>query len=48
VPPEIVEREVGVLLRHVTTIPNWSPEGVPPGIPLEIGRPYVAIFEKIK
>ena len=46
VPPEIVEREVGVLLRHVTTIPNWSPESVPPGIPLEIGRPYVAIFEK--
>jgi SAM-dependent methyltransferase len=48
VPPEIVEREIGVLLRHVTTIPNWSPESVPPGIPLEIGRPYVAIFEKTK
>jgi SAM-dependent methyltransferase len=46
VPPEIVEREVGVLFRHIVTVPNWSPESVPEGIPPEIGRPYVAIFEK--
>jgi SAM-dependent methyltransferase len=48
IPPEILEREVGVLLRHVTTVPNWSPEATPPGIPLELGRPYVTIFEKAK
>jgi SAM-dependent methyltransferase len=48
IPPEIVEREVGVLLRHVTTVLNWAPESVPAGIPPEIGRPFVAIFEKAK
>ena len=46
VPPEIVEREIGVLLRHVITVPDWSPESTPQGIPLSIGRPFVAIFEK--
>jgi SAM-dependent methyltransferase len=48
VPPEIVEREVGVLFSHVTTVPNWSPESVPEWVPPEIGRPYVAIFERPK
>ena len=48
VPPEIVKSEVEVLLRHVTTIPDWAPEGVPPWVPSDIGRPYVAIFEKAK
>lgn len=48
VPPEIVEREVGVLLSHVSTVLNWSPESVPEGIPPAIGRPFVAIFEKAK
>jgi precorrin-6B methylase 2 len=46
VPPEIVEREVGVLFRHVITIPNWSPESVPEWVPPEVGRPFVTIFEK--
>ena len=48
VPPEIVEREVGAVLRHVITVPDWSPESTPKGIPLSIGRPYVAIFEKAR
>jgi ubiquinone/menaquinone biosynthesis C-methylase UbiE len=48
VPPEIVETEVGVLLRHVTTVPNWAPEGVPDWVPKEIAPPFVAIFEKAK
>jgi precorrin-6B methylase 2 len=48
IPPEILEREVGVLFRHIVTVPDWSPESVPAGIPPEIGRPYVAIFEKAK
>lgn len=46
IPPEILQAEVGVLFRHVATVPNWAPEGVPDSIPPEIGRPYVAIFEK--
>jgi SAM-dependent methyltransferase len=46
IPPEIVEREIGAVLRHVTTVLNWSPESTPPGIPLELGRPYVVIFDK--
>ena len=48
VPPEIVKSEVEGLLRHVTTIPNWAPETVPSWVPPEIGRPYVAVFEKSK
>ena len=46
--PEIVEREVGALLRHVITIPNWSPEGVLPSVPAGILPPFVAIFEKAR
>ena len=48
VPPEIVESEVGVVLRHVTTVPNWAPEGVPDWVPKNIAPPFVAIFEKAK
>jgi precorrin-6B methylase 2 len=48
IPPEILEREMGVLLTHVTTVPNWAPEGVPAWVPPEMGRPYVAIFEKAR
>ena len=48
VPPEIVESEVGAVLKHVTTIPNWSPESVPDWVPKEIAPPFVAIFEKAK
>jgi precorrin-6B methylase 2 len=48
VPPEVVEQEIGVLLRHVTTVPNWAPEGVPSWVPPEIAPPYVAIFEKAR
>jgi SAM-dependent methyltransferase len=46
VPPDVVEREVGVLLRHVTTVLNWAPEGVPASLPPGIAPPYVVIFEK--
>jgi ubiquinone/menaquinone biosynthesis C-methylase UbiE len=46
VPPDVVEAEVGVLLKHVTTVPNWAPEGVPDWVPKEIAPPFVAIFEK--
>ena len=45
VPPEVVESEVGVLLRHVTTVPNWAPEGVPDWLPKDIAPSFVAIFE---
>lgn len=48
IPPEVVEREVGVLLEHVTTVPNWAPEGVPAWVPKEIAPPFVAIFEKAR
>jgi SAM-dependent methyltransferase len=48
VPPAVVEREVGALLRHVTTVPNWAPEGVPSWVPPEIAPPYVVIFEKAR
>ena len=44
--PEIVEREVGVLLSHVITIPNWSPESGSP--PPGILPSFVVIFEKAK
>ena len=46
--PEIVEREVGAVLAHVTTVPNWAPEGVPDWVPKSILPPFVAIFEKEK
>lgn len=48
VPPEIVEAEVGVVLRHVTTVPNWAPEGVPDWVPKTVAPPFVTIFEKVK
>jgi ubiquinone/menaquinone biosynthesis C-methylase UbiE len=48
IPPQVVESEVGVLLKHVTTVPNWAPEGVPDWLPKEIAPPFVAIFEKAK
>ena len=48
VPPEIVEGEVGTVLRHVITVPDWSPESVPKDVPASIGRSYVAIFEKAR
>jgi precorrin-6B methylase 2 len=48
VPPDVVESEVGVLLRHVTTVPDWSPEDVPEWVPKDIGRSFVAIFEKAR
>jgi len=48
VPVEVVEREVRVVLRHVITVPDWAPEGVPSWVPPEVGRPFVAIFEKAK
>jgi SAM-dependent methyltransferase len=47
IPPEIVEREIGVLLKHVTTIPAWAPENVPPpGVAQTFAPSYVAIFRK--
>jgi SAM-dependent methyltransferase len=46
IPPEVVEREFGVLLKRVTTLRNWAPEGVPAWVPKEIAPPFVAIFEK--
>jgi ubiquinone/menaquinone biosynthesis C-methylase UbiE len=48
VPPEVVESEVGALLRHVTTVPNWAPEGVPDWLPKDIAPSFVAIFEKAR
>jgi SAM-dependent methyltransferase len=48
VPPEAVEREVGVLLRHITTVPNWSPKSVPDWVPPDMARPFVAVFEKTR
>jgi SAM-dependent methyltransferase len=48
IPPAIVESEVGAVLRHVTTVPDWSPEATPDFIPKNIPRPFVAIFEKAK
>jgi precorrin-6B methylase 2 len=47
IPPEIVEREIGALLKHVTTIPAWAPENVPPpGLPQTFAPSYVVIFRK--
>jgi ubiquinone/menaquinone biosynthesis C-methylase UbiE len=48
IPPEVVEREFVVLLKHVITVPNWAPEGVPAWVPKEIAPPFVAIFEKAR
>jgi len=48
IPPGVLEREVGEVLRHVTTVLDWAPEGVPASIPPEVGRPYVSIFEKAR
>lgn len=48
IPPDVVEREIGALLRHVTTVPNWAPEGVPDWLPKEVAPPYVVIFEKTR
>ena len=45
---EIVASEVGAVLRHVITVPDWSPESVPKDFPASIGRSYVAIFEKAR
>jgi SAM-dependent methyltransferase len=41
---EIVEQEVGAVLRHVATVPNWSP-GLPPPPP-GIQPSFVVVFEK--
>lgn len=46
VPPEVVEREIGAMLRHVTTVPNWAPETVPAGLPPGIAPSFVVVFEK--
>jgi hypothetical protein len=40
--------EVGTVLMHVITVPDWSPESVPKDFPASIGRSYVAIFEKAR
>ena len=48
IPPEIVEMEVGAVLAHVTTVPNWSPGAVPDWLPKNILPPFVVIFEKEK
>jgi precorrin-6B methylase 2 len=39
VPPEIVEREVGALLKHVRTFPAWSPTSQPASL-------FLVLFEK--
>jgi hypothetical protein len=48
IPPDVVEREIGALLRHVTTVPNWAPENIPAWVPKEIPPAYVVIFEKAR
>ena len=48
IPPEVVKLELGVLFKHVTTVLNWAPEGVPAWLPKDIAPPFVAIFEKGK
>lgn len=48
IPPEVVELEFGVLFKHVTTVLNWAPEGVPAWVPKEVAPPFVEIFEKEK
>jgi len=39
VPPEVVQAEVGALLKHVRTIPNWAPESQPASL-------YLVLFRK--
>ena len=39
VPPEVVQREFGVALTHVRTIPMWSPDSQPASL-------YLALFRK--
>jgi predicted methyltransferase len=39
VPPEVVEREVGAVLTHVSTRPDWSPESQPASL-------YLVVFSK--
>ena len=46
--PEIVESEVGAVLKHVTTVTNWSPEAVPDWVPKTIAPPFVVVFEKAR
>lgn len=46
VPPDVVEREIGAVLTHVTTVLNWAPETHPPGLPPAVLPSFVAIFEK--
>ncbi len=48
IPPAVLEAEGGQVLRHVTTVLDWAPEGVPASIPPEFGRPFVTIFEKAR
>jgi ubiquinone/menaquinone biosynthesis C-methylase UbiE len=38
VPPEIIEREVGALLKHVQTIPKWAPGSEPATLFLTLFR----------
>jgi len=38
VPPEVVEREGGVVLTHVQTIPNWVPDSQPASLFLVLFR----------
>jgi precorrin-6B methylase 2 len=39
VPPEVVEREVGMVLTHVQTIPKWAPNSEPASL-------YLVLFRK--
>jgi len=39
VPPEVVQHEVGALLTHVRTIPNWAPSSQPASL-------YLVLFRK--
>jgi ubiquinone/menaquinone biosynthesis C-methylase UbiE len=48
IPADVVERELGAMLRHVTTVPNWAPEGRPAWVPSEVAPPFVVVFEKAK
>jgi predicted methyltransferase len=38
VPPEIVQQEVGAVLTHVRTVPDWSPESQPASLFLLLFR----------